>query len=134
MRLPLSSIILWFKSIVLSAGLLFEITDTESLCIKSALRPRPSKCNSSNHMERFNTCKIRSNVSLESLVWETLSPRKKVLYSNADTIAIKSLKVVDNYIIKFKIKYKNSNIYKISYFGSKWSKSRRFIVRFSWLI
>lgn len=88
---PLSSIRLWFKSMVFSAGLLFEITDTASLWMKSDFRPSPSRCSSSNHMLRFITCRILSRVSFESRVCDTFRPRKNVLYSSAETIAMRSL-------------------------------------------
>lgn len=42
-------------------------------------------------MDRLSTCNIRSSVSFESRVCDAFNPRKNVLYSSADTIAIKSL-------------------------------------------
>lgn len=56
------------------------------------LKPSASRWSSSSHMDRRSTCNIRSNVSFESRVCDAFNPRKNVLYSSADTMAIKSLK------------------------------------------
>lgn len=56
------------------------------------LKPNASKCSSSSHIERLSTCRIRSKVSLERRICDAFRPRKNVLYSKADTMAIKSLR------------------------------------------
>jgi hypothetical protein len=68
---------------------IYALNVTCKIC--SYLNPNASKFNSSNHIERLNTCNILSRVSVESLVCDIFKPRKNVLYSSADTIAIKSL-------------------------------------------
>lgn len=67
-----------------------QLTDDKYFLV-TYLKPSASKWSSSSHIERLSTCRTRSNVSCDKRVWVTLSPRKKVLYSKADTIAIKSL-------------------------------------------
>lgn len=123
-RSPLSSIKLWFRSMVFSAGLLFEITDTASLCMKSDLSPRPSRWSSSSHMLRFNTWRIRSRVSFDNRVCDTFNPLKNVLYSSADTIAMRSLEGEKGQLMEV-------GNFSATYFGSRWSKSLKFITRLS---
>lgn len=76
---------------VRSAEFLFDITDNANLWMKSDLRPRASRWSSSSHIDRLSTCKMRSKVSFDTFVCLILSPRKKVLYSRTETIAIRSL-------------------------------------------
>lgn len=158
--LPLSSIKLWLKSIVRSAGLLFVITDTASLWTKSDLwrdgsrnfrkwtetewpengnftylNPNASRCSSSSHMERLRTCSIRSSVSCDNRVCVTFSPRKNVLYSRAETIAVKSLRKQTAKNVGWMLSNRKSVRERMNanatYFGSKWSKSRKFNIRVS---
>lgn len=59
------------------------------------LNPNASRWSSSNHIDRLRTWSIRSSVSCDNRVCVTLRPRKNVLYSNAETIAVKSLSKLD---------------------------------------
>lgn len=58
------------------------------------LKPNASRCSSSSHIERLRTCRMRSRVSWDNRMWAAFRPRKNVLYSNAETMAIKSLKSI----------------------------------------
>lgn len=59
--------------------------------VKFYFKPKPSKWSSSSQIERLSTCNKRSKVSLDNRMWDALKPRKNVLYSNVEAIAIKSL-------------------------------------------
>lgn len=105
----------------------------------SYLNPNASRCSSSSHMDRLRTCSIRSSVSCDSRVCVTFNPRKNVLYSRAETIAVKSLRTPQKKTITSngcKLQTAKCDLKWISkcystYFGSKWSKSRKFSIRVS---